>query len=202
LGGEIMKKLTIFIFILFTISLSCKDSIKTPKSPDEPSVLKVQEESKSESKTATSDYNVNFQNQKGSFGKGKLLSTKNFALNLVWDGNESGGKKISIDNVKTLRVKGYTPVKKVKDKLGFVFYYPYMYDLELKDGTIVKNAKGNIKELESFTAYSGNNKIKCYTYFMRYWLEDKKMFNDNKSKDFNEKPKVPGEVVIYIEFKG
>jgi hypothetical protein len=197
-----IKRLTFFIFILFTISLSCKDSIKTPKLPDEPSVLKVQEENKSESKTTTSDYSVNFQNQKGSFGKGKLLSTKNFSLNLVWDGNDSGAKKVSIDDVKTIRIKGYTPVKKVKDKLAIVSYRPYMFDLELKDGTIIKNAKGNIKELEMFTAYNGNNKVKCYTFFVRYWLEDKKMFNDNKSKDFNEKPKVPGEVVIYIEFKG
>jgi hypothetical protein len=199
-----MKRLIFFIFILFTISLSCKDSIKVPKDPKEPDVIKAEpenKENKNESLKAGSDYQVDFQNQKGNFGKGKIVQMKDFYLKLVWDGNDTGSQKITIANVKSLRVRGYTPVKKTKDKLSVVFYYPYMFDLELKDGKVIKNAKGSIKELESFAVANDRGSVKNYTYFVRYWLEDKKMFNDNKSKDFNEKPKVPDATVIYIEFK-
>ncbi|MBP5705835.1 MAG: hypothetical protein J6W76_01015, partial [Spirochaetales bacterium] len=55
-------------------------------------------------------------------------------------------------------------------------------------------------ELDSFTITTVLGKQKCYTYFVRYWLEDKGEFVHNGSKDINEKPEVPDEAVIYIEF--
>jgi hypothetical protein len=166
-------------------------------------VIKVQEE---ESSSASSeqdkvDYNVEFQNQKGVFGKGILKELKGFYLKLTWPGNESGSEEILIDFVKSIRIKGYTPVKKSKDNLSLVYYFPQVYDIELKDGKKIKGAQGRIQELDSFVVYNSTGRVKCYTYFVRYWLEDKKMFNDNKSKNFDESPKVPDQVVIYVEFK-
>ena len=38
------------------------------------------------------------------------------------------------------------------------------------------------------------------TYFIRYWLEDLKVFNDNNSSDYNEEPKIPDSVIVDIDF--
>jgi hypothetical protein len=201
-----MKRIIFIIFVFFTLSLSCKDAtIKGPKDPAEP-VIKVQED---ESSSATSseaeniDYNIEFQNQKGVFGKGVIKELKGFYLKLTWPGNEDGSQELLIDFVKSIRIKGYSPIKKNKDNLNLslVYYMPQMYDIELKDGKSIKGARGRIEELDSFVVFNATGRLKCYTYFGRYWLEDKKMFNDNKSTNFNESPKVPDSVIIYIEFK-
>ena len=92
-------------------------------------------------------------------------------------------------------------VKKQKENASVVFYFPYIFDIELKNGTTIKNAKGRIKELDSFEVFNDIGKEKCYSYFIRLWLEDKGMFADNNSKNYNETSKVPKSVVIYFEFK-
>lgn len=199
-----MKRTIFIIFVFLTLSLSCKDStVKSPKNPEEP-VIKVQEDESSSaisSEQEKVDYNVEFQNQKGVFGKGIIKELKGFYLKLTWPGNENGSEEILIDFVKSIRIKGYTPVKKSKDNLSLVYYFPQVYDIELKDGKKIKGAKGRIQELDSFVVYNSTGRVKCYTYFVRYWLEDKKIFNDNKSPNFNESPRVPDPVVIYVEFK-
>jgi len=84
--------------------------------------------------------------------------------------------------------------------LSVVFYFPYVFDIKLKNGTEIKGAKGRIKELDSFEVYNEIGKEKCFTYFIRYWLEDKKVFSDDGSSNFNEKAKVPKDVVIFLDF--
>lgn len=199
-----MKRIIFIIFVFFTLSLSCKDAtIKSPKEPADP-VIKVQEDESSSSNSSQDenvDYNIEFQSQKGVFGKGVIKELKGFYLKLTWPGNEDGSQELLIDFVKSIRVKGYSPVKKSKDNLSLVYYMPELYDIVLKDGKIIKGAKGRIEQLDSFTVYNSTGRLKSYTYFGRYWLEDKKMFSDNKSANFNESPKVPDSVIIYIEFK-
>jgi hypothetical protein len=198
MGGNMKKIILFFILVGFQISLfSALDT--GVKSPTDPTV-KGDDAKKNDPK-----YNINIviQKQNGIFTEGIVKGMKGFYIKgLVWNSNESANQDILIDFVKNIRVKGYTVVKKTRENLSMVFYYPYQFDIELNDGTKIKDVKGRIKELESFDIFDKVGKEKCFTYFGRYWLEDKKMFNDNKSKNYEEIPVVPKSCVIYIEFKG
>lgn len=184
------------IFLLLSIFLLTMQSygLEDPVDPDEPNVSGTNDEGENK-------FNIEYQKQSGIFNKGIIKDIKGFYLKLTWEGNETGSQLILIDFVKSIRVRGYKMVKKKKDNLGIVYYFPYIFDIELKEGKFIKNAEGKIKELESFLVYNTFGKEKCFTYFIRYWLEDKKIFNDNMSSDYNESPKVPDSVVIYVEFK-
>ena len=185
-----MKKLLIFIFISFSFLLNGADD---PKNPDDP---KIDNDNKTVKK-----FNIEYRKEDGFYTKGVIEGMKGFYLNeLSWKGNENRDQNIYIDFVKSIEVKGYTMKKTQKDNLSIVFYIPYLFDIELKNGTSIKGAIGRIKEIESFTAYNEIGREKCYTYFMRYWLEDKQMFLHNSSKDYNEKPEVPKSTVVFIEF--
>ncbi len=184
------------IFLLLSIFLLTMQfyGLEDPVDPDEPNVSGTNDEGENK-------FNIEYQKQSGIFNKGIIKDIKGFYLKLTWEGNETGSQLILIDFVKSIRVRGYKMVKKKKDNLGIVYYFPYIFDIELKEGKFIKNAEGKIKELESFLVYNTFGKEKCFTYFIRYWLEDKKIFNDNMSSDYNESPKVPDSVVIYVEFK-
>jgi hypothetical protein len=146
--------------------------------------------------------NIVYLKQNGQQYKGIVKNLKGFYLKgLVWEGNDNASQEILIDFVDRINIRGYTQVKKQKDNLSIIFYIPYQFDIKLKNGTEFHNAKGRIKELESFEVYNEIGKGKCYTYFIRYWLEDQGKFQDNQSKDYNEKAKVPNDVVISLEFK-
>ena len=197
-----MKKLLIILILIYLplIFIITQDN---PKLPDEP-ILKddkiIMDEKKEKEKIKEEKNNIKYQNQKGEITEGVADDFKGVYLNLTWAGNETGSQKILIDFVKSIKINGYSMTKKTKDNLGIVFYFPDNFDLVLKDGKIIKNARGKINEIESFLVYNSIGKQKCYTYFIRYWLEDKQMFNDNKSYDYNEKPKIPDSVIVYIEF--
>ena len=153
-------------------------------------------ESKADS--GTQKYNLRFQFQNRGVKKGYIEKKPQIYLRL--SGSDIDGQELYLDAVKTLRVKAYQLFKKTKDNLGVVFYFPFVWDVELKDGTFYENGKGRIPELENFIAYTKDGRYRCYLYFIRYWYEDKKIFHDNKSADYNEIPKVPKNVVIYLEF--
>ncbi|MCK4798522.1 MAG: hypothetical protein KAT05_14165 [Spirochaetes bacterium] len=184
------------IFLLLSIFLLTMQfyGLEDPVDPDEPNVSGTNDEGENK-------FNIEYQKQSGIFNKGIIKDIKGFYLKLTWEGNETGSQLILIDFVKSIRVRGYKMVKKKKDNLGIVYYFPYIFDIELKEGKFIKNAEGKIKELESFLVYNTFGKEKCFTYFIRYWLEDKKIFNDNMSSDYNETPKVPDSVIIYLEFR-
>ncbi|HOJ63154.1 MAG TPA: hypothetical protein PLE45_01925 [Spirochaetota bacterium] len=184
-----MKK-NIFLLLFLFLALLIKAD---PKDPDEPKIK--------DNKNSKDKFNIEYRKQNGFYTKGYIEGMSGFYLNdLMWQGNENKEQHIYIDFVKSIEVKGYTIKKIQKDNLSLVFYIPYVFDIELKNGTSIKGAKGRIKELERFTVYTEIGKEKCYTYFVRYWLEDKQMFLHNNSKDFNEKPTVPESTVVYIEF--
>ncbi len=177
--------------ILFLLLLTIFNLTSDPKDPDQPFV-------KGDTKNK---FNIGYKKESGIYTKGFIENMKGFYLtDLMWSGNENKEQHIYIDFVKSIEIKGYTIKKIQKDNLSLVFYIPYLFDIELKNGTSIKGAKGRIKELETFTVYNEIGKEKCYTYFIRYWLEDKQMFYDNNSKDFNERPKVENRTVVYIEF--
>jgi hypothetical protein len=186
-----MFKKSVLLLIIFQISFILT-AASNPKDPDNPSL---------KSGNSKDGIKIELQKQNGYFVKGTVSTLKGIALKgLSIDSSDKAMQSIPIDTVKTIRVKGYTMDKKTKDNLSMVFYYPYVFDIELNDGTKIKGAKGRIKEIESFELTNDKGSQKCYTYFIRYWLEDKKMFSDNKSKNYNETPKVNKDVVIYIEF--
>lgn len=186
-----LKKIIIIYFLLFSFFVFAIDN---PKEPDDPNI--TGEENKIDVK-----YNVEYQKQNTFFTKGYVKEFSGFYLNnLTWKGNENGDQKILIDFIKSIRIKGYTTKKTTKDKLSFVFYFPYVFDIELKNGTVIEDAVGKIKEIESFYSFSDYGKEKCYTYFMRFWLEDKMEFLHNGSKDFNESPDIPKETIIFLDF--
>ena len=191
-----MNKIIIVLFL--SLSLFHLNSIDSPTDPTDPGLTDKFDENSSQSDV---NFNIQFQNQKGEFGKGVIKSLKGIYLNLIWDGNEIGSQEILMDFVKAIRVKGYTTVKKERDNLAVIYYFPHLFDIELKDGNIIKNARGRIKELDNFTVYNSIGRRKCYTYFIRYWLKDKNMFYDNSSTDIDETPKVPDSVIIYMEFE-
>lgn len=174
-------------FAIFTFS-SILCAVDDPNNPKDPVVSK-------------GDYNIEFQRENGFFSKGYANEFENFYLkNLTWEDNLKGEEKISIDNVKSIRIKGYSPKKVKKENLSLVFYIPYVFDIELKNGAKIINATGRINEIESFYSFDENGKVKLYTYFMRYWLEDKGIFLHNNSSDFDESPEVPDDTVVYLEF--
>jgi len=184
----IISILVIFQFYLFS------ESLTNPKNPKGPN---TQDDS------AKTFATVEFQKQNGLFLKGQVQGLKNYYIKgLSWVGNDNASQDILLDLVQNIRVKGYTMVRKPPSKnLTMILYYPYIFDITMKDGTKIAGAKGRIKQLETFELFTDVGKQKCYSYFVRYWLEDKKIFTDNNSKNYDENPKVPKDVVIYIEFK-
>jgi hypothetical protein len=196
-----MKKL-IVILILIYLPLIFITSQDNPKLPDEPILKndKIIKNSNNKNIIIEEKNNIKYQNKKGEITEGVAENLKGIYLNLAWSGNEIGSQKILLDFVKSIKINGYSKIKKTKENLSIIFYFPDTFDLELKDGKIIKNAKGRINEIESFLVYNSIGKQKCYTYFIRYWLEDKQIFNDNKSFDYNEKPVIPDSVITYIEF--
>ncbi len=181
-----LKKIILFISILFiNISLFAQSDNVTRS-------------------TLKDDARFNFFYQKHSGDLFRAVSNKftGFYLkDLTWKNNENKTKTLLIDFVKSVRVTGYTQVKKPSGNLSIVYYFPYTYDVELKDGTKIINASGRIPEFDSFEVDTEFGKEKCFTYFIRYWLEDKKVFSDNNSSDYGEKVDVPKELVVYLEFK-
>jgi hypothetical protein len=194
-----MKNNLFFLLLLSAVSLISisaifsEDQVKGPKNPKDPALDQKKDMTK---ETA---YNVEFQNQKGEFGKGAIIIKSGIKFSLITKENEN--REILLDSVKSIRIKGYAMKKKTEANLSAVYYMPYMYDLALNDGSILQDLKGSISELELLNIESKLGKKKFYTYFMRWWLEDKKIFNDNKSANYYEKAKVPDAVVIYLEFK-
>jgi hypothetical protein len=190
-----MLKKILIIALLVIFQLSAFSQTSSLKNPTTPTVKT------SDSNSSANNVTIDFQKQSGALSKGIAIGLKGFYIKgLVWAGNENANQDILIDFVRNIRVKGYTIVKKLNGNLAAVFYYPYIFDIEMNDGSTIKGAKGRIQELESFEVFNDRGREKCYTYFMRYWLEDKKIFSDNSSKNFEETPKVPKQAVIYIEF--
>ena len=197
-----MKKFIIILILIYLplIFITTQDN---PKLPDEP-ILKddqiIKDNKNDKSIIIEEKNNIKYQNKRGEITEGVIENFKGIYLNLSWPGNEIGTQKILIDFVKSIKINGYSKIKKTKENLSIIFYFPETFDLELKNGKTIKNAKGRINEIESFLVYNSIGKQKCYTYFIRYWLEDKQIFNDNKSFDYNEKPNIPDSVITYIEF--
>ena len=192
----IKKVLIIFFVVIIQICVFSADSGIIE--PDEPVV------SGDTSKTNDPKYNINivYKKQSGASRKGIIKGLKgSYIKGLVWEGNEGGTQDILLDFVKSIKINGYTMIEKKKDNLSTIFYYPYIFDITMTDGTKITGAKGRINELASFEVYNDVGKEKCFTYFVRYWLNDKKMFSDNKSMVYEETPKIPGTLVVYLEFK-
>lgn len=172
-----------------------------PGEPDAPVIVSEND------KVSRDSYNVAYKRQNGFFYEGQFDGVNSLDLKkLEFEG--SSRQRIKFDEIKSIRVVGYTIKKKSfqDDKLSLVFYFPYLFDIELKNGEIVSRVKGRINKLEEFTiSYLDKNgqsvKEKCYAYFVRYWLEDQQAFADNNSEDFNETPTVHKETVTFIEFK-
>lgn len=195
-----MKKMLILMFLFFSFYGYTKDNIVMPRNPKDPDVSSLSDDKGNDLNKSDVKLNIEYRKQSGSLNSGIVTGMKGFYLKLAWDSNEDMGQEILVDFVKSIKIKGYTMVNKTKDKLTVVYYFPYLFDITLKDGKEIKNAKGRIKEIEAFTAYNSIGKEKCYTYFIRYWLEDKKIFTDNKSSNYYEKPSVPKNVVVFIKF--
>lgn len=194
-----MKKI-VFLCLLSFMTLSMLFAQNGPSEPDAPVIVSSKEKVKRES------YNVAYKRQNGFFYEGEFKGVKSLDLaNLEFEDNRKG---IKFSEIKSIRVTGYTIKKKSfeNDKLSMVFYFPYLFDIELKSGEIVERVKGRINKLEEFTINyldkSGESvSEKCYAYFIRYWLEDKQIFSDNNSADFNETPTVHKDTVTFIEFR-
>lgn len=195
-----MKK-TVLLLFLFSTMLTVAFAQSSPGEPDAPVIV-------SENGNVSRDsYNVAYKRQNGFFYEGQFEGVKSLDLNkLEFEG--SSRQRIKFDEIKSIRVVGYTIKKKSfnDDKLSLVFYFPYLFDIELKNGEMVNRVKGRINKLEEFTIRyldkSGTSvSEKCYAYFVRYWLEDQQVFADNNSEDFNETPTVHNETVTFIEFK-
>jgi hypothetical protein len=184
-----MKKIFLLLLIAGSVQLYSEDKIKEPKTPT------VTDKTKSDE----TSFNIQFQNQKGNFGKGVVKIKSDAVINLASADNSKA--EIKLKEILSVRIKGYTMIKRLtKDNYSAVFYYPYMFDIILNDGKKFTDVKGRIPELESFDIQTKFGPKRFYTYFVRHWLEDKKIFKDNKSGNYYEKPKVLDEVVIYIEF--
>ncbi len=188
------------IFVLFSFTATGIYTLDEPKDPTDPSDKITKDSAKTED-TDPGKYNIEYMNKRGVIKKGAIKNKTGIYLKLKWEGNESGLQEILIDFVSAIRIKGYRKeTQKVSDRLTRVFYYPDLYDIEMTDGRIIRNAKGMISALDKFTVYNEIGKETCFTYFVRYWYEDKKMFHDNHSTDFDEEPPVPDPVIIYVEF--
>ncbi len=184
-----------FLSIIILLTAFCANAIEivNPESPKEP---------EAEKKNITKkQYNIEFKKQDGLFYRGYTESMTGFYLDkLTWDGNSEGNQAKLIDFVKSINIKGYKMSKRTAENLSLVYYIPYIFDIELKNGTIIKDAKGRIPQIDSFYVFDETGKEKCFTYFMRYWLEDKRIFSDNNSDDYDETPPLPKELVTFIEF--
>lgn len=184
-----------FIASIFIIISFFAFSLDDPKKPRDPFIDE-------DDKNSGHSYNIEYRKQNGFFTKGYVKDFTNFYLNdLRWAGNKNKEQKILIDFVKSIRVKGYSIKKIRRENLSVVFYIPYIFDIELKNGTSIHDAVGRINQIESFFSFNDVGKEKCYTYFIRYWLEDKKMFAHNNSTDFDKSPEIPDETVVFIEFR-
>lgn len=190
------KRLFVLLFVCF-VSFLFAVEVKEPVEPDDPSASETKE-------TATitkGKYNLDFKKQDGLFYRGYVESLTGFYLDsLTWEGNREGNQAKLIDFVRSIHVKGYQMVKRSAGNLSIVYYIPRIFDIELKNGQMIQNAEGRIPELDTFYVYDETGKEKCFTYFVRYWLEDKKQFSDNGSDDFDETPPLPKELVTFLEF--
>lgn len=181
------------LLILFTVFCSHAIEIVNPESPKNPGVDKTEITKK--------QYNIDFKKQDGLFYRGYTEGMTGFYLDkLTWDGNSEGNQAKLIDFVKSINIKGYKMSKRTAENLSVVYYVPYIFDIELRNGTMIKDAKGRIPEIDSFYVFDETGKEKCFTYFLRYWLEDKRIFSDNNSNDYDETPPLPKELVTFIEF--
>ena len=181
------------LLILFTVFCSHAIEIVNPESPKDPSADKAGITKK--------QYNIDFKKQDGLFYRGYTEGMTGFYLDkLTWDGNSEGNQAKLIDFVKSINIKGYKMSKRTAENLSVVYYVPYIFDIELRNGTMIKDAKGRIPEIDSFYVFDETGKEKCFTYFLRYWLEDKRIFSDNNSNDYDETPPLPKELVTFIEF--
>lgn len=190
-----MKKcLFSILYAVITILMLAAD----PTEPKDPS-----DSSAKYNTAAKSKYNIDYKKNNGFFYKGFNESFKNFYLDgLNWEGNSAGNQKLLIDFVKSIRIIGYQMEKMPsKSNMSLVFYKPYVFDIELRNGTMIKNVRGTIKQINTFDAYNETGMEKCYTYFVRTWIEDQKKFYDNGSSDYEELPPVPKEVITFLEFK-
>lgn len=181
------------LLILFTVFCSHAIEIVNPESPKDPGADKTGITKK--------QYNIDFKKQDGLFYRGYTEGMTGFYLDkLTWDGNSEGNQAKLIDFVKSINIKGYKMSKRTAENLSVVYYVPYIFDIELRNGTMIKDAKGRIPEIDSFYVFDETGKEKCFTYFLRYWLEDKRVFSDNNSNDYDETPPLPKELVTFIEF--
>lgn len=189
---KINKKIWSF-FILFTVVCTHAIEIVNPESPKDPEA--------GNTNITKKQYNIDFKKQDGLFYRGFTEGMTGFYLDqLTWEGNSEGNQAKLIDFVKSINIKGYKMSKRTAENLSAVYYVPYIFDIELKNGTMIKNAKGRIPQIDSFYVYDETGKEKCFTYFLRYWLEDKRIFSDNNSDDYDETPPLPKELVTFIEF--
>lgn len=181
------------LLILFTVFCSHAIEIVNPESPKDPGADKTGITKK--------QYNIDFKKQDGLFYRGYTEGMTGFYLDkLTWDGNSEGNQAKLIDFVKSINIKGYKMSKRTAENLSVVYYVPYIFDIELRNGTMIKDAKGRIPQIDSFYVFDETGKEKCFTYFLRYWLEDKRIFSDNNSNDYDETPPLPKELVTFIEF--
>ena len=189
---RINKKIWAFL-VFFTVVCTHAIEIVNPESPKDPGAEKTNITKK--------QYNVDFKKQDGLFYRGFTEGMTGFYLDkLTWEGNSEGNQAKLIDFVKSINIKGYKMSKRTAENLSVVYYIPYIFDIELKNGTMIKDAKGRIPQIDSFYVYDETGKEKCFTYFLRYWLEDKRIFSDNNSADYDETPPLPKELVTFIEF--
>lgn len=189
---RINKKIWAFL-VFFTVVCTHAIEIVNPELPKDPGAEKTNITKK--------QYNIDFKKQDGLFYRGFTEGMTGFYLDkLTWEGNSEGNQAKLIDFVKSINIKGYKMSKRTAENLSVVYYIPYIFDIELKNGTMIKDAKGRIPQIDSFYVYDETGKEKCFTYFLRYWLEDKRIFSDNNSADYDETPPLPKELVTFIEF--
>ena len=189
---RINKKIWAFL-VFFTVVCTHAIEIVNPESPKDPGAEKTNITKK--------QYNIDFKKQDGLFYRGFTEGMTGFYLDkLTWEGNSEGNQAKLIDFVKSINIKGYKMSKRTAENLSVVYYIPYIFDIELKNGTMIKDAKGRIPQIDSFYVYDETGKEKCFTYFLRYWLEDKRIFSDNNSADYDETPPLPKELVTFIKF--
>jgi len=181
-----LKRIILFLLSIFFVNIS----------------LLAQSDGTTKSNLKDDKFNFVYQKQSGEFFRAVANKFTGFYLNnLSWKDNENKTQTLLIDFIKNIKITGYTQLKKQNGNLSVVYYFPYTYDIELKNGTKFENVSGRIQEFDSFEVFTEFGKEKCFTYFIRYWLEDEKKFSDNNSSDYSEKVDVPKQLVIYLEFK-
>ncbi|MCG8571612.1 MAG: hypothetical protein MJB14_15865 [Spirochaetes bacterium] len=189
-----MKKISgFFLFAVLSLFVSADDPVLPAQPQVHSAVIKAD------------DYNVEFKQQNGKYYQGYFTNLKQIDLSeLKWPEKE---QDLSINDIKSLKITGYNRMKKNFSEYPFslVYYIPIEFNITLQDGTILKKVSGRIRDLETFVIdyldeNQNQNKMKFYTYFVRYWLEKDKKFTDNQSADFNESPQIHSETVRLIEF--